>query len=129
MKFKIDTKRDTITEDLESRHSTILIIHDPVKAWYTGRYTEYILINILLRICTSAKNKDNNFYVIALFHCNDWKSLHFGKKEKTMETIFPNIQAICGNKISVKLIEKANDNQENISNVLLTKKEKREKPW
>lgn len=123
MKLKIVTKRDTITEQLEPRLSTVLIIHDPLKTWYTDRYKEYI-IKILSRICASAKNKDNNFYVIAIFHCNDWNSLHFGKKKKTMETIFPNRQAICGNKISVKLIEKANNNQENFSNVLLTKEKK-----
>lgn len=114
LKIKIVRERDTISEDLESRHSTILVIHDPVKTWYTDRYTEEI-ISILSRICTSAKNKDNNLYIIAIFHCNDWNDLlQFGKKKKMMETIFPNRQAICGNKISVKLIEMAKDNQENI---------------
>lgn len=43
LKLKIVTERDTITEDLESMHSTILIIHDPVKTWYTDRYTEEII--------------------------------------------------------------------------------------
>lgn len=116
LKIKIVTERDTITEDLESRQSTILIIHNPVKSWYTDRYTEEI-ISILLKICTSAKKKDNNFYIIVVFHCNDWNSLQFGKKKKTMETMFPKRQAVSGNKISVKLIEMAKDNQENILNV------------
>lgn len=113
LKIKIVRERDTISEDLESRHSTILVIQDPLKTWYTDRYTEEI-ISILSRICKSAKNKDNNLYIIAIFHCNDWNDLlQFGKKKKMMETIFPNRQAICGNKISVKLIEMAKDNQEN----------------
>lgn len=123
LKLEIVKERDTITEDLESRQSTILIIHDPVKKWYTDWYTEYI-ISILLRICTSAKNKDNKFYIIAIFHCNDWNLLRFGRKKKTMETMFPNRQAICGNKISIKLIEMAKDNEENISNVPFHRKEK-----
>lgn len=75
-------------------------------------------------MCTSAKNKDNNFYIIVVFHCNDWSSLQFGKKKKTMETIFPKRQAVSGNKISVKLIEMAKDNQENISNVPCHRKKK-----
>lgn len=74
LKIKIVTERDTITEDLESRHSTILIIHDPLRTWYTDSYTENI-ISVLLRICMRAKNKGNAFYVIAIFHCNDWNSL------------------------------------------------------
>lgn len=123
LKLKIVTERDTITEDLESRQSTILIIHDPLKTWYTDRYTENI-ISILLKMCTSAKNKDNNFYIIVVFHCNDWNSLQFGKKKKTMDIMFPKRQAVIGNKISVKLIEMAKDNQENISNVPLHREEK-----
>lgn len=122
LKIKIVRERDTISEDLESRHSTILVIHDPLKTWYTDRYTEEI-ISILSRICTSAKNKDNNLYIIAIFHCN-WNLLRFGKKKKMMETIFPNRQAICGNKISVKLIEMAKDNQEKISNEPFHREEK-----
>lgn len=31
LKLKIVTERETISEDLESMHSTILIIQDPVK--------------------------------------------------------------------------------------------------
>lgn len=123
LKIEIVTERDTITEDLKSRQSTILIIHDPVKSWYTDRYTEEI-ISILLKICTSAKKKDNNFYIIAIFHCDDWNSLQFGKKKKTMETMFPKRQAVSGNKISVKLIEMAKNNQENISNAQFHREEK-----
>lgn len=56
LKIKIVTERDTITEDLESRHSTILIIHDPLKTWYTDRYTDNIT-SILLRIYKGAKKR------------------------------------------------------------------------
>lgn len=66
LKIKIVTQRDTITEDLESRHSTILIIHDPLRTWYTDSFMENI-ISILLRMCMRAKNKGNAFYVIAIF--------------------------------------------------------------
>lgn len=123
LKIKIVPERDTITEDLESRHSTILIIHDPLKTWYTDRYTKEI-ISILLKICTSAKNKDNNIYIIVVFHCNDWNSLQFGNKKNTMETMFPKREPICGHKLSVKLIEMAKDNHENISNVQFLREEK-----
>lgn len=123
LKIQIVTERETISEGLESRHSTILVIHDPVKTWYTDRYTEEI-ISILSKICKSAKNKNNKFYIIAVFHCNDWNLLRFGKKKETMETIFPKREPICGNKISVKLIEMAKDNQENISNEPLHREEK-----
>lgn len=101
LKFKVVKERDTISDDLESRQSTILIIHDPLKTWYTDRYAEEI-ISTLSRICTSAKNKDKKFYIIVIFHCNDWNLLQFGKKKKTMETIFPKSEPICGNKMSVK---------------------------
>lgn len=123
LNIKIVIERDTISENLVARHSTILVIHDPIRIWYTDRYTEQI-ISILSGICTSAKNKDNNLYIIAIFHCNDWNLLRFGKKKVTMETIFPKRQAICGNKISAKLIEMAKDNQENISNVPFHREEK-----
>lgn len=123
LKLEIITERDTITEDLESRQSTILIIHDPLKTWYTDRYTKEI-ISILFKICTSAKNKDNNIYIIVVFHCNDWNSLQFGNKKNTMETMFPKREPICGHKLSVKLIEIAKDNHENISNVQFHRKEK-----
>lgn len=123
LKLKVVTERDTISEDLESRQSTILIIHDPLKTWYTDRYAEEI-ISTLSRICTSAKNKDKKFYIIAIFHCNDWNLLQFGKKKKTMETIFPKSEPICGNKMSVKLIKMAKGNQENISNVPFHREEK-----
>lgn len=123
LKLKVVKERDTISEDLESRQSTILIIHDPLKTWYTDRYAEEI-ISTLSRICTSAKNKDNKFYIIAIFHCNDWNLLQFGKKKKTMETIFPKSEPICGNKMSVKLNKMAKGNQENISNVPFHREEK-----
>lgn len=74
LKIKIVTERDTITEGLGSRQSTIFIIHDPVKSWYTYRYTEKI-ISILLKMCTSAKNKDDGIHIIVIFQCYDWKSL------------------------------------------------------
>lgn len=116
LKIKIVTERDTITEDLGSKHSTILVLHDPVKAWYTDRYKEEI-ISILLKICTSAKNKDNKSYIIAIFHCNDWNLLQLGNKKKTMETIFPKREPIHGKKLSVKLSDMVKDNLEDISNV------------
>lgn len=123
LKLKIVTERDTITEDMESMHSTILIIQDPVKTWYTDGYTEEI-ISILLKICTCAKNKDNNIYIIAIFHCNDWNSLQFGNKKKTMETMFPKREPIHGKKLSVKLSNMVKDNQENISNESFQRGEK-----
>lgn len=123
LKLRIVTERDAITEDLESMHSTILVIHDPVKAWYTDRYTEEIT-SILLRICSIARNKNNNLYIIAIFHCNDWNLLPFEKKKTTLETMFPKRQAICGNKTSVKLADLVKNNRGDISNVRLRKGEK-----
>lgn len=102
LKIKIVTQRDTITKDLESRHSTILIIHDPLRTWYTDSFMENI-ISILLRMCMRAKNKGNAFYVIAIFHCHDWNLLQFGKKKSTMETILPKREYIYRKKFLVKL--------------------------
>lgn len=56
-------------------------------------------------------------YIIAIFHCNDLNLLQFGKKKKTLETIFPNRQAIFGNKFSVKLADLVKNNRGDISNV------------
>lgn len=123
LKIKIVTHRDTITEDLESRHSTVLIIHDPLRTWYTDSFTENI-ISILLRICMRAKNKGNAFYVIAIFHCNDWNSLQFGKMKSTMETIFPKREHIYGKKFLVKLSDMVKNIREDTSNVPSQKGEK-----
>lgn len=121
-KIKIVTERDTIPGNLESMHSLILVLHDPVKTWYTGTYIEEIII-ILLRLYKVAQN-NNNFYIIAVFHCDDWNSLQFGKKKETVETMFPQREHICGNKMSIKLTEMAIDNQKDVSNVQFQKGKK-----
>lgn len=56
LKIKIVRDREVLSKDLESIQSTILVIHDPIKIWYTTRKTEEI-ISCLLNICTNAKGK------------------------------------------------------------------------
>lgn len=115
LKIKIVKDREVLFKDLESIHSTILVIHDPIKIWYTTRKTEEI-ISCLLNICTNAKK--HNCYVIAIFHCNEWDSLkrQFGKKNATMEQIFLKRFHICSSK--QKLTEIAKSNKIDISNVI-----------
>lgn len=114
LKIKIVRDREVLSKDLEAINSTILVIHDPVKTWYTTRKTEEI-ISCMLNICTNAKGKKS--YIIAIFHCNDWNSLNlqFGKKNTTIEQMFPKNTHICSRK--QKLTEIAKNNKIDISNV------------
>lgn len=111
LKIKIVKDREVLSKYLES---TILVIHDPIKTWYTTRITEEI-INCLLNICTNAKQ--NNCYIIAIFHCNNWDSIkwQFRKKNATMEQIFLKRYNIFSSK--QKLTEIAKSNKIDISNV------------
>lgn len=56
-------------------------------------------------------------YIIAIFHCNDWNSLNrqFGKKNATIEHMFPKTIHICSRK--QKLAEIAKNNKIDILNV------------
>lgn len=81
LKIKIVKGGDLLSEGLESRKSSILIIHDPLKTWFTIEHTDRI-INCLLNICTNAPK--NNCYILAIFHCNNPDSFErrIGKKNK-----------------------------------------------
>lgn len=116
LKIKIVREREVLSKDLQTVHSTILVIHDPIKTWYTTRKTEEI-ISYLLTICTSASK--NNCYIIAIFHCNDWNSLRLqlGKKNATIEQMFPKKTHIFSRK--QKLTEIAMSNKVDISNVAI----------
>lgn len=107
LKIKIVRDREVLSKDLEAINSTILVIHDPVKTWYTTRKTEEI-ISCLLNICTNAKEKKS--YIIAIFHWNDWNSLkrQFGKKYATMEQVFPEKVPFCSRKENFTEIAKSN---------------------
>lgn len=115
-KIKIVREREVLSKDLQTVHSTILVIHDPIKTWYTTRKTEEI-ISYLLTICTSASK--NNCYIIAIFHCNDWNSLslQLGKKNATIEQMFPKETHVFSRK--QKLTEIAMSNKVDISNVTI----------
>lgn len=113
LKIKIVTERDALFEYLESKQSTILVIHNPVKTWFTSNHTDEIL-SFLLKICTNAKK--NNSYVILIFHC-DWESFKglFGNNDELMENICSKRIHICA-KVA-KLTEMAKNNGMDISNV------------
>lgn len=102
IKIKIVRKREDLSDDLQSRLSTIFVIHDPIKAWYTSQHTDEIT-SFLYKICTNAKR--NNCYIIAIFHCNDWESFkhQIGKNSIAIEQMFQNAKHICFNK--QKMIE------------------------
>lgn len=90
LKIKVVTEKDVLSEYLESIQSTILVIHNPVKKWFTSKHTDEIL-SCLLKICTIAKRKKS--YIIVIFHCNDWKSFRglFGNNDELMEKVCPKI--------------------------------------
>lgn len=94
LRIKIVRDRDVLSEDLKTRHSTIIIIHNPVKKWFTSKHADEI-IGCLLEICANAKT--NNSYIIAIFHYNTWDSFksQIGNKTTTMEHIFPKKEIIC----------------------------------
>uniref|UniRef100_A0A8W8MZN4 Uncharacterized protein n=1 Tax=Magallana gigas TaxID=29159 RepID=A0A8W8MZN4_MAGGI len=114
LKIKIVSESDVISEDLKTRHSTIMIIHNPVKTWFTSKYADE-KIGCLLEICANAKT--NNSYIIAIFHFSDWNSFksQISNKYTTMEYIFPHRESIC-NKMQ-KLTEMAKGKNIDISRV------------
>lgn len=56
LKIKIVEEGDLLSSDLESMQSTILVIHNPVKTWFTSKHTDKIM-SCLLKLCTKAKKK------------------------------------------------------------------------
>lgn len=114
LKIHIVRDRDAISEDLKTRHSTVMIIHNPIKTWFTSKHADEE-IDRLFEICSKAKT--NNSYIIAIFHFNDWNSFksQISNKNTTMEYIFPYRERIC-NKMQ-KLTEMANSKNTDISRV------------
>lgn len=114
LKIKIVSDSDVISEDLRTRYSTIMIIHNPIKTWFTSKHADEE-IDRLLKICSKAKT--NNSYIIAIFHFNDWNSFksQISNKNTTMEYIFPHRERIC-NKMQ-KLTEMAKNKNIDISKV------------
>lgn len=112
LKIKIVSDSDVISEDLRTRYSTIMIIHNPIKTWFTSKHADEE-IDRLLEICSKAKT--NNSHIIAIFHFNDWNSFksQISSKNTTMEYIFPHRERIC-NKMQ-KLTEMAKSKNIDIS--------------
>lgn len=94
LKIKIVRDRDAISEDFGSMHSTIIIIHNPVKTWFTSKHTDEI-VNCLSRICSDAKK--NTCYIIAIFHFDNWESFLRQIRENStkMERMFPTKKHVC----------------------------------
>lgn len=94
IKIKIVRKREDLSDNLQLRLSTIFVIHDPIKAWYTSQHTDEIT-SFLYKLFTNAKR--NNCYIIAIFHCNDWESFkhQIGKNRRAIEQMFQNAKHIC----------------------------------
>lgn len=56
LKIKIVREGEDLSSDFGSVHSTILVINNPVKTWFTSKHTDEI-ISCLIKICTNAKKK------------------------------------------------------------------------
>lgn len=56
LKIKIVIGSDDISNDLKSMRSTIFVMHDPVKTWFTFKHTQEI-VSCLLKMCLNAKKK------------------------------------------------------------------------
>lgn len=108
LKIKIVKEGDLLSVDLESMQSTILVIHNPVKTWFTSKHTKEIMS------CENA-NKNKN-YIISIFHCNDLKSFKrfFRNSETSMEKLCPKRIHICTKK--QKLTEMAKNPKMDIAN-------------
>lgn len=116
LKIKIVREGEDLSEDLASMQSTVLVIHNPVKTWFTSKHTDEIM-SCLSKICMNAKKK--NYYVISIFHCNDLESLKrlFRNYESLMEKL-------CSKRIQIrttkqKLTEMANNTELDISNLTI----------
>lgn len=90
LKIKIVREGEDLSSDFGSVHSTILVINNPVKTWFTSKHTDEI-ISCLIKICTNAKKKKKS-YIIAIFHCYDSDSFERQIDENniaTMVKMFP----------------------------------------
>lgn len=86
LKIKIVIGSDDISNDLKSMRSTIFVMHDPVKTWFTFKHTQEI-VSCLSKMCLNAKK--NNNYLIGIFHFDDWKSFsrQMGETKKVIEAM------------------------------------------
>lgn len=121
-RIRIVGERDLISKELDSMLSTIFIVQDPVKTWYTVSYTEEI-ISRLLKLCKIAKTK--NSYILVIFHHDDLDSLYrgFGEKRKEFESMFDKVLRICIEKETLNEIAKSKNR--NISTKDIDRMQKR----
>lgn len=116
LKIKIVREGDLLSVDFESMQSSILVIHNPIKTWFTSEHTAEIM-SCLLKICKNAKK--NNYYIVSIFHCNDLESFKrlFRNYETLMEKLCPDKIRICTT--NQKLTEMAKNTEIDISNLTL----------
>lgn len=114
LKIRIIREGDLQFVDLESLQSTIFVIHNPVKTWFTSKHTNEIM-SCLSKLCMNAKK--NNYYIISIFHCKDLVSFTqlFRTYEDLMEKLCPKRKHICTSK--QKLAEMAKNTKTDISNL------------
>lgn len=88
LKIKIVGEGDLLSVDLKSMQSTIFVIHNPVKTWFTSKHTDEIM-SCLSKLCSNAQN--NKCYIISIFHCNDLESFKrlFCNHKNLMEKLCP----------------------------------------
>lgn len=105
---------DDISDDLKSMRSTIFVMHDPVKTWFTFKHTQEI-VSCLLKMCLNTKR--NNNYLIGIFHFDDWNSFsrQMGENKRAMEQMFTSKKHVSCT--TQKLLEMAMIKKMDISNL------------
>lgn len=113
LKIKIVRDGDVTSENFGSMHSTIIIIHNPIRTWFTSKHTDDI-VDCLSRICLVAQK--NTCYIIAIFHFDNWESflMQIRENSTTIERMFPTKKHVCYSK--EKLTKMALVKNKNISN-------------
>lgn len=115
-KIRLVEERDLISKELDFKHSTILIILDPVKACYTVSHVEYI-IKCLLKICKELQNTRS--YILVIFHHDDLDLIYrrFGNMKEAFESKFKKVLRICNDNKTLTEIAKSNTGEISYENI------------
>lgn len=115
-KIRLVEERDLISKEFDFKHSTILIIHDPIKTCYTVSHVEYI-IKCLLKICKEIQNTRS--YILVIFQHDDLDLIYrqFGKMKNSFESMFQKVIRICSDNKSLSEIAKSNNGEISYENI------------
>lgn len=120
LKIEVFNAFRVIPTDLETMLSTIVIVPDLIKSWYTDKHTDNI-IQILQKLRSDAE--ENNCFIIATFQYDTWDIIN---RQSNRQNVHKNIISLFPKSIPItttieRLHEIAWNGKKDISNKVLTK--------